>query len=143
MIRWTQRGLMLAALCILGVPIGAQELGARYFCVAEVHASYSLPEEDVTVKRGEEAACTIEAIPRRSTWETDCPFFDLTANDQVDVLSFSTTHGFWTVTLVAINSRTTSVRVLRISKLADRDDIQFSLTAGGSGRYGRCRQMLQ
>lgn len=140
---WIQRAVMLAALGILCLPSGAQDLGARYVCVADIHVRHSLHKNEVSVERGEEAACTIEAVPRGKSWETDCPFFDLTANDEVDVLKFSTAHGMWTVALLAINVRTTNVRVLRISKVADRDDIQFSFTTGGAARYGRCILMQE
>lgn len=138
-----RRGLAIAVISVLAGQAVAQDMDATYACVADLHVHVlnlndRHPEYEVAVDRGADAACTLTVTPADLTWNTDCLFYSLTSNDRIEVSSRAGAGDFWRFTLVSLNERTKSVRVLTVFRLANRDYIQFSITAGSGMRAGIC-----
>ena len=123
-------GAITCCICLWGGAANTQNLEQRYVCTANVYLSYALPEDRIISERGRDAACRVDVVPARKHWSTDCPFFALTRRDEIEVLRFGTGFGFWTVKLLAVNRRTTTIKTLSISKHANRDDLQFEVVPG-------------
>lgn len=136
--KWLPINLALLVAFSVAPSAIAQNLNAKFSCTSKLYMGYFLPEDKIITRRGENASCRVELVPSTKKWETDCTFFSLRSRDEVELLSFGNGLRFWIIKLIAINRKTTTVKMLSITKLENRNDIQFTFAMGGNAYHGTC-----
>jgi hypothetical protein len=136
--KWLPINFALLVALSVSPPAVAQKLNAKYSCTSNLYIGYYLPDDEIITRRGKNAACRVELVPSTKKWETDCTFFSLRANHEVELLSFENGLRFWMIKLIAINRILPNVKTLTVAKLANRKDIQFTLATGGNAYHGTC-----
>lgn len=134
---YSEVAVILFAL-MFSVPVSALDADARYTCVSATSVTYFRPDDEVKIKKGHDAECVVQLRPSDLKWATDCPFYQLLKNDEVEILSFDSGYGFSTIKLVAINRKTVVVKTLSINKRKNSPNLEFTLAIGGNARHGAC-----